>query len=152
MASTTVPVATSPEVPAPDACEPFFGAGPGPGFAQYFEHRFAGGSRPRSVGQVPTMLAWLRLCDRGGVDPLISLIALADALPPAAIVAFPAAAPISTMTWSLDIAQPARMTEWVLVRTASEQAASGYSLQAMDAWNEDGVRLACGRQAVAVFA
>lgn len=143
--------ADAPPVPAPEDCPPFFEA-PRDGFFQNFEMRLAAGARPLSPGAEPAFTVWVRHLDDAGVEPAVSLLALADSLPPAAMVAFPAPAPISTVTWSLDVLQPVELGEWRLLSSASEQAADGYSLQAMSLWSRDGRRLAAGRQTVAIFA
>ncbi len=144
-------------VPAPavkpaEDCPPFHDpARPNPGFFQKFDIRHAAGSRPMAGGE-PDYLAWVRLKNETGVDPAIALLAVADSLPPAAMAVFPAPAPISTMTWSLDLAQPVPGAGWRLVSSSSEQSAEGYSVQAMVLWDETGRRVAVARQVVAVFA
>jgi acyl-CoA thioesterase len=143
--------ATGPAAPKPADCAPFF-EGPRGGFFQNFEMRLAAGARPFSPDAEPGFAVWVRHLDDAGVDPAVSLLALADSLPPAAMVAFPTPAPISTVTWSVDVAQPITPGEWRLLTSASEQASGGYSLQAMCLWAEDGRRLAVGRQTVAIFA
>lgn len=143
--------AAPPKVAAPEACAPFFEA-PRGGFFQNFEMRLAAGARPLSPGADPAFSVWVRHLDDAGVDPAVSLLALADSLPPAAMVAFPAPAPISTVTWSVDILQPLERGDWRLLSSVSEQACDGYALQAMSLWSDAGRRLAVGRQAVAIFA
>jgi acyl-CoA thioesterase len=142
--------AAIPDVSAPENCPPFFDA-PRGGFFQNFEMRLADGARPLAGGK-PAFTVWVRHLDDAQVDPVVSLLALADSLPPAAMVAFPAPAPISTVTWSVDILQPVEAGDWRLLSSASEQAADGYSLQAMSLWSREGRRLAVGRQTVAIFA
>jgi acyl-CoA thioesterase len=143
--------APMPEVPAPALCEPFMANAPAAGFFQYFDHRLAGGARPFTPNAAPTSLVWIRLLDTKDVDPLSALLTIADAVPPAAMVTFPDRGPISTMTWSIDVVQPVETTEWLLVQSTSEIAASGYSQQAMNVWNANGDRLAACRQTVALF-
>jgi acyl-CoA thioesterase len=145
-------LAPAPAVPPPDECPPFFEAGGfRPGFSPNFDYRLANGFRPLSGGASPEFTVWLRLHDEEGIDPEVALIAIADAPPPAAFVAFPQAGPVSTMTWTLDVTQPLPAAGWRLVRSASEQAGAGYSLQDMAVWDERGRRLAAGRQTVALF-
>ncbi len=144
--------------PGPDACPPF--AGPGvltPTFFQNFDVRLAAGLLPASGGGAPDFTVWVRHLDAAGVDPVVALLALADAPPPAVMVQFKAFAPISTMTWGIDLFHPiaagdAAADDWHLLRTHSEQAAHGYSLQAMEVWNAAGARVAAARQMVALFA
>lgn len=143
--------AAMPTAPGPQDCAPFFD-GPRGGFFQNFEMRLAAGARPLTPGAEPGFTVWVRHLDDAGVDPVVSLLALADSLPPAAMVAFPSPAPISTVTWSLDLLQPIAAGGWRLLASQSEQAADGYSLQAMSLWSAEGRRLAVGRQTVAIFA
>lgn len=141
----------APTAPAPEACEAFMPPREGPqGFFQKFDIRQAGTSRPMSGGP-PEYLAWVRLKEREGVDPTVALLAMADSLPPAAMAVFSAPAPISTMTWAIDIAHPVDPTGWSLLSSVSEQSANGYSLQSMSMWDEAGRRLAVARQVVAIF-
>lgn len=142
----------TPLVPPPQECKSFFPAEhTPPGFFPNFDMRLADGSRPLAGGETPEFVVWVRHVDESGVDPTIALIALADSLPPAAMVQFPAMAPISTMSWDIDFLQPITSRGWHLLRSTSEQAADGYSLQAMSLWDAEGKRIAAGRQAVAVF-
>mgnify|MGYP003748096463 CR=1 FL=1 len=138
----------------PAACEAFFLDGqPGRSFFQNFEMRIAGGGRPLS-GDIDDGVGfdvWVRHLDDAGVDPAISLLALADSLPPAAMVVFPNPAPISTMTWMVDFAQPVAAGTWRYVRSYSEAAADGYSHQAMEVYDDEGRRIAVGRQTMAIF-
>ncbi|HWK67412.1 MAG TPA: thioesterase family protein [Rhizobiaceae bacterium] len=141
-----------PPVPAPQDCNPFFPEGQTPpGFFQNFEMRLAEGERPLSGAARPEFAVWVRHVEEQGVDPTIALLALADSLPPAAMVQFPAMAPISTMSWGIDFFQPITSRGWHLLRSTSEQAADGYSLQSMAVWDAQGRRIAAGRQAVALF-
>lgn len=142
----------APTVAAPDDCEAFMPPRDGPqGFFQKFDLRQAGVSRPLSGGP-PEFLAWVRLREPEGVDPTVALLAMADSLPPAAMAVFPAQAPISTMSWSIDIAHPVDPQGWSLLSSVSEQTLDGYSQQAMSLWDDQGRRLAAARQVVAIYA
>jgi acyl-CoA thioesterase len=122
-------------------------------FQQHFESRMAGGARPLTPGAEPEYLIWFRHRDAGARAGLVPLIALADAPPPAIMVVFPHFAPISTMTWSLDILSDAPATDdgWWLIRSKAETAAQGYSTQSMMVWNARGEPVIAHRQNVAVF-
>jgi hypothetical protein len=84
----------------------------------------------------------------------VPLIALADAPPPASMVLFKAFAPISTMTWTVDILDDAPSTRdgWWLVQSRAEAAHQGYSPQTMLVWNAHGKPVISARQNVAIFA
>lgn len=132
---------------------PFFPEGRNPiTFQQHFEHRLAGGTRPMS-GAAPEYLIWYRHKDLKARAGIVPLIALADGPPPAIMAMFPQFAPISTMTWSLDILSdaPATTDGWWLIQSKAETSAQGYSTQAMMVWNADGQPVIAHRQNVAIF-
>lgn len=144
----------APAVPAPGACGPFF-ADTRPTFSQHFEALNAGGARPVTGARDPDLLAWLRHRDPAARTGLIPLLALADATPPAAMSRFTAPAPISTMTWTVDILDDPDAIGpggWLLLSSRAETIAHGYSAQAMTLWTQDGRPLIAARQCVAVFA
>lgn len=143
-----------PKVSAIADSKPFF---PGEksiiSFQQHFESRLAGGARPFTANAEPDMLIWFRHRDENARRGMVPLIALADAPPPAAMVMFPQPAPISTMTWSLDVLSDAPETKdgWWLIRSSAETAHQGYSAQPMTIWNSDGKAVIVARQNVAIF-
>lgn len=122
-----------------------------PVFLQNFDIRPAGGSAPFSSSDNPEIVWWVRHQNTNGLDPVIALIALGDALPPAAVTSLNSPVPLSSINWFFDIAA-APSGEWFLLRSFSEKAAHGYSIQQMDVWDESGKRVMTGRQTVAIFA
>lgn len=143
----------SPTVEPPEACQDFF-AGPGaPTFTQHFEFRKAGGADPVSGAEQGDFLVWVRHREPGTVDPAAALLAIADALPPAAMAMFTKLAPVSSLTWSFDLLsdQLPRPSEWLLLSSVAESTAHGYSFQKMAIWDRDGRPVASGRQQVTVF-
>lgn len=122
-----------------------------PACAYNFEMRPAGGSIPVSGAKNPELLMWVRHLDAEGVDPAVSLIALADSLPPAAMTCFTEPAAISSASWMIDLPRPAVTGEWFLINSFSQQALDGYSLQDMEIWDESGRRVLWARQTVALF-
>jgi len=146
----------APQVEAPEKLAPFRkeGANAPPGFWNNFETRLAAGGRLLEVSApLPEFTLWARFLDPGAVDPVTALLAMADCPPPAAMVHFPAPAPISTITWSLDLlSAPLSAEGWRLLRSSSDHSRDGYSMQNMMMWDEAGAPLAIGRQAVAIFA
>jgi acyl-CoA thioesterase len=138
----TLPVETAPD---------FFPAGGGPNFTQQFEFKLAGGT-PIGTHGAPDFLVWIRHKDPAARS-LAALVALADALPPPAVTLFPERAPISTMTWSLDVlAQPAADDDgWRLMKSRADTVLEGYSAQDMAVWDRAGTPLIVARQNVAVF-
>lgn len=140
-------------VPSPELCDPFHKTKkPLGGFLDQFEFRLASGARLFETDKCPEFVVWTRLKEANGADPVAALLAVGDALPGAAMVRFPTLAPLSTMTWTLDLYQTSRdASEWYLVCSSSEAAHNGYSLQKMRVHNEHGRLLAAARQVVAVF-
>lgn len=99
-----------------------------------------------------TLHAWRRLRERDGLDPEIELVAIADALPPAAMSLIDGWGPISTTTWQLNIIDPAPAPEgWFLLESVVDQAADGASAQYMAIWARDGRAVATATQSVALF-
>ncbi|MGN6619448.1 MAG: thioesterase family protein [Sphingomonas sp.] len=101
------------------------------------------------------LLRWARLRDANGIDPMVQLMAVADALPPAAFKLLGnVQAPVSSLTWIVNLLTPEPVTRdgWWLLRARADQALDGCSSQAMAIWNADGQRVAEGMQSVAIFA
>ena len=144
----------APDVAPPEACAAFFPQGQGPRFAAHFDTRLAGGTRPMTPEAEPDYLVWSRHRDAAARAGLVGLVALADALPPAAMASFRAPAPISTSTWSFDLLSPEPTSPegWFLFRSTAETMGDGYSSQAMTLWQPDGTPVLVGRQNVAIFA
>ena len=142
-----------PQVPSRDDCKPFFRAMPGLNFVQHFDGLLAAGAMPFSRDGAPSLTLWLRHKDERARASTIALLALADAPPPAAIVLFDKRAPISTMTWQVDVLTDDVATDdgWWLVRTSAETAQNGYSGQNMTIWNATGKPVIAARQTIAVF-
>lgn len=124
--------------------------GKAPMFTQNFDFL---DRRDASVGPAE-WLRWLRLKDCGGLDPMIELIAVADCLPPAALKLVGGPAPVSSMTWILNVLGPRPRTEdgWWLLRANADYASAGSSSQQMGIWNSAGEAVAEQMQSVAIFA
>lgn len=138
----------------PDACPSFFdNAPPGLKFLQHIDGRHAGGARPFSGASEPAMTLWLRHRDASLKPSLVSLLALADAPPPAIVAMVTTPGVISTMTWAIDMLTDAIKTDngWWIVQTTAQSAADGYTSQAMTVWNAAGRPVMASRQNVAVF-
>lgn len=98
-------------------------------------------------------LRWARLREREGVDPLVELLAIGDALPPAAFRLLQKPVPLSSLNWTLNLIDPAPRTRdgWWLLHARADRARDGYSSQRMTIWNADGAPVAEAMQGVAVF-
>ena len=98
-------------------------------------------------------LRWGRLIDREGLDPEVEMMAMGDALPPAAFKLFQKMTPLSSLTWIVNILQPRAATRngWWLLEAQTDRARDGYSSQSMRMSNADGALVAEGMQGVAIF-
>ena len=125
-------------------------SGKAPFFTQNFEFV---DRRDDTVGPAE-WLRWVRLDQRTGLDPMVELIAVADCLPPAALKLIGGPAPVSSMTWILNVLGPRPQTEdgWWLLRAHADYASAGSSSQLMGIWNSDGEAIAEQMQSVAIFA
>ena len=148
----------APAVSGPETSDPFFRRGVdgrhlGPNFAQHFNSRHAAGGLPMSGADAADFTVWLQHKDTAMADSLVGLVALADALPPAAMASFVEPAPISTMTWMFDLltGDPRTDDGWWLCRSTADATRDGYSSQAMTIWNRAGEPGVAGRQNVAIF-
>lgn len=100
-------------------------------------------------------LRWARLRVSEGLDPMVQVLAVADALPPAAFKLLgKQPAPISSLTWIVNLLTPTPATTdgWWLLSAQSDHAKNGCSSQSMMLWNADGQPIAQGMQSVAIFA
>ena len=100
-------------------------------------------------------LRWGRMIERDDLDPETALIAIADALPPAALKLNKGQpAPVSSLTWIVNILTPRPETTdgWWLLRATTDRAVGGYSSQHMTICNADGIPVIDAMQGVAVFA
>lgn len=142
-----------PQLPGPEACPSYYDWPNKPNFMHHFEGRLALGVPPRTAGAKPRMTVWLRHHDEGDESSLVRLLALADALPPAALILSADPMPISTMTWSIDMldAQPFSATGWWLVQATADTSREGYSAQSTVIWSPDGKPVLIARQNVAIF-
>lgn len=142
-----------PALPPKEACPSFYTWPQRPNFMSHFEGRLAAGGAPISSNARPRMLVWLRHQDDEAASSLVSLLALADALPPASFASFAEVVPISTMTWSIDMldSDPASASGWWLVEAEAETIREGYSAQTTVIWHPDGRPILSARQNVAIF-
>jgi acyl-CoA thioesterase len=142
-----------PSVAAPAECPNYYVWPNRPNFMAHFDGRLAAGAVPLTPAAKPEMTVWLRHRDPGDDSSLVRLFALADALPPAALVLANERALVSTMTWSLDMLDiaPSSPTGWWLVQTAAESSCEGYSAQGTVIWNAEGQAVAVARQNATIF-
>jgi Thioesterase-like superfamily len=96
---------------------------------------------------------WHRLKEFDGVDPLASIICVADALPPSAMGLMSEKGMVSSMNWQFNMLTDTPDTEagWWFIESQTHKAAHGASSQYMTAWNSRGEPIMAGMQSVAIF-
>jgi acyl-CoA thioesterase len=100
-------------------------------------------------------LRWARLREREGLHPMVELMAIGDALPPAAFKLLDnRQAPLSSLNWQINFVapEPATTGGWWLLHANADLARDGYSSQRMTIWNAAGDPIAEAMQGVAIFA
>lgn len=123
------------------------------GQPDHFTHNFEFLDQPLPDAQ-GEWRRWARLVERDRLDPDIALIAVADALPPAAYQLHRGAAAMSSLTWQLNLLVPRPTTDdgWWLMDSRTDRVVGGYSSQRMTMWAADGTPVADAMQGVAIFA
>ena len=146
----------APAAAAPDDCEPFtpeFAKPFVPVFFHNFDTRLIAGSRPMSGADEGYIRTWSRHHDAASREGVASFVTLGDVLPPAALPMFKKMGPVSSVNWMLNILvdNPTTNDGWWHIETKLTAASGGYASQVMRYWNSDGVLVAEGMQAVAIF-
>lgn len=142
-----------PDVPPPEALEPIPDHPARPNFTRQFDMRPVTGPAIDFGQEKAELLVWVRFIDEPQCDPAVALLALGDALPPAAITLFTKLGPISSMNWTVHMltAKPETRDGWWLLHSHSRYVSGGFSAQEMMLWNRDGDPIASGGQGVGVF-
>ncbi|MBT8766590.1 acyl-CoA thioesterase [Metapseudomonas boanensis] len=145
------------ELPAIEACEPFpFLPGMTPLYLQNFDVRWGVGGMPFMGATSRRTGGWIRFRDEPEAGRLSEshLLAVIDAWPPPVLSLLKGAVPGSSLTWSIELAQPLTQlptNTWFAMQLCSEYSEQGYSACSASVWSADGQLLALGRQTVAVF-
>ena len=124
-----------------------------PTFTQHFDMRLAGGERLASGAKRGELTWWVRFREPGSAPPAVALLALVDALPPAAFCQLPTIGPVSSTSWMLHMLalEPETEDGWWLLRSEASRTAGGFSAQTMTVWNTAGQPVATGGQGIAVY-
>ncbi|MFS2111031.1 thioesterase family protein [Sphingomonas sp. Sphisp140] len=141
----TAPRATQ-APPAPDAA---LYTGP----EDFFTGNFNFHDRKDGLGPAE-WLRWARLRDPAGLHPFVELMAIGDALPPAAFKLLDERrTPLSSLNWQINFqtAEPSTTDGWWLLHAHADTAHHGYSTQRMAIWNAAGEPIAEAMQGVAIF-
>lgn len=143
----------APDVADPDALQSVPDHPARPPFTRKFDmrpQRGPGFGHGLDKGEIVT---WVRWADRPHCDPHIALLALADALPPAAMPMFKHFGPISSSTWMQHFLtdHPATQDGWWLMVSQTRHVANGFSAQSMYIWNSARELVSVGGQGVALY-
>ena len=124
-----------------------------PAFSRHFNVRLAKGGRPISGAPDGEIVLWLRHRDETAPMDAVTLLAIADAPPPAALSMLTVMGRISSMTWMAEFLTDDISTDngWFLAQHIAQTVQQGYSSQAMRLWNARGEPMMVGRQTIAVF-
>lgn len=143
----------APDVPSADALVSIPDHPMRPEFTKKFDMRPVGGPGFGHAKDVGEIITWVRWVDEPSCDAHIAVLALADALPPAAIVLFKQFGPISSSTWVQHFLtdHPQTRDGWWLLVSRTTQAQRGFSAQTMEIWNADRELVSVGGQGVAIY-
>ena len=146
----------APEAPAPDDCLPFpFIEGVTPDFTRHFEFRWSTSDLPMTGSGNGEIGGWVRLRAQQQPAPSVAwLLALVDAWPPAVLPMFRKPAPISSLSWYLELVNPPGRPApegWWRYHAWTDAAADGYAFARAGLWGADGELVAISRQTVALF-
>lgn len=109
---------------------------------------------PQAAPGPAEWLRWARLRERSGLHPMVEMMAIGDALPPAAFkLASERQTPLSSLNWQINFLSPDPATAdgWWLLGARAERVRDGYSSQRMQIWNAAGEPVAEAMQGVAIF-
>ncbi len=150
------PDAPAPALPSPTAVDavPYI-AGITPEFFQHVELRFASGAAPFTGASEAAFGGWMRFRTPPARFGDRELVALTDAWPPAVAPLFSGPAPMSTLSWTIDLvggevelSDPTAQWQYD-VRTLA--ASGGYGQSTARVWNASGELRAISRQTIAYF-
>ncbi len=121
-----------------------------PVFTGNLDLKFA---RPKPDKSEPSLTWYARLKERDGLDPTSELLLVADALPPGVLGLGSVRAPMSSMTWQVNLLtdEIATADGWYLLDSRADHARDGNSNQQMSVWDASGRPLAAQIQSFALF-
>jgi acyl-CoA thioesterase len=132
--------------------EPFI-EGVTPQYTRHFDLRWGAGSRPYSGAAHSVAQIFVRF--RGeDLESESHLIAIGDAIPPAAISLLKEPAMLSSMNWTLEMVTPLgerARAGWLRFDADLTAACDGYAWENVSIWSDEGELVALSRQCIAVF-
>ena len=124
-----------------------------PVFLQHFDLRWTRGMPPITGAEKPDFAGWYRHHEPVGDDET-ALIGLIDVWPPSVVPMLKRPAPLSSITWSIDLIDPgvpAAGDDWWYYDVHTQGAANGFVQADARLWRPDGQLAAVSRQTAAVF-
>lgn len=124
-----------------------------PAYFRRFDVHLIEGHRPLAHQDHGYVLTALRHKDTASQQGIESLVALADALPPAALIRLKKFTAVATISWMMNFYHEDPQTQhgWWRLDGRLHQADNGYSTETFSIWNSDGDLVAQGQQCVAIF-
>lgn len=143
-----------PDAPDPETLAPVPEHHARPPFTRHFDMRPTTGPRFGWKSEVGEYLTWVRFVEEPVCHPAVALLAMGDALPPAAMALFSQFGPISSMNWTVNMLTGTPSTDdgWWLLSAKTGYARHGLSVQDMMLWNRAGEPVLSGSQAIAIYA
>lgn len=116
----------------------------------HFDIRFA---LPKTTEKRPELCWWVRARERDGLDPMVELMLVGDAMPPGVMPLLTPRIAVSTMQWHCNLltALPATRDGWWLLRSSADYAQHGCSSEPLGTWNADLEPMMASTQSVAFF-
>lgn len=142
-----------PDVPDPEALARVPPHPLRPAFTSQFDMRPINGPPPGPDNSEASHCFWVRFATPTSAPADVALLALGDALPPAAMRLFPLPGPVSSMNWTVQMLADDPRTDdgWWLLQSRSDHVANGFAMQHMTLWNRAGEPVMTGYQTVAIF-
>ena len=149
-----VDAAGTPELPGPDdlAAAPFV-PGISPEFTKSIDYRWSRESMPFLGNGSGSTDGWIRLREEASIAPDLFAM-LVDAWPTPALSMLLGPAPVSSLTWSLEIIDlnpDHRADDWWRIHACVDAAASGYVHGDAMIWGPDGRLAARSRQTASIY-
>lgn len=124
-------------------------------FLYYLDLRWAEGAQAFSGAERASFGAYTRFQNQQGDFTLAHLVTLADGFPPAPAVLIDGIAPMSSLTWTLELLhepQNIMMDDFWQYEVHTDYVAEGYGHTEARMWDKSGVLTLISRQTVTVFA
>ena len=135
----------APQVPGPEQCPDLQLPVELVPFSQHVGIRPATPARPMAGGDLPELVAWVRLEGEPEYDAA-ALVVLTDVMPPALYAVATVPVPVPTVELQVVLADVPPASGWVLTRIATRTAADGWCIDDSEVWDASGRLLAQARQ------